>query len=390
MNRYFAKANQLFSYSQHIRRDLHRFPELGFQEIRTASVIAEELHKMGLHPVTGIAETGVIAQIEGRSPTPVLMIRCDMDALPITEETGAEYASNNPGVMHACGHDGHVAIGLTVAQILSELKSELNGSVRLVFQPAEEGLGGAERMIDGGALGDLVPTMALGLHIWNEKPLGWLGISPGPVMAAAEIFEIEVRGRGGHGALPHLAVDPVSASAQIVQALQTIVSRNVSPLQSAVVSVTSIHGGEAFNVIPPIVQLQGTIRTFEPAVRKAVLERFEQIVNGVASATGCTVKIALRSLTPAVINDAAITEKVSACARTILPDSILQDDFRTMGSEDMAFFMNVIPGCFIFIGSADPVRGLNVPHHHPRFDFDERVLAHAAALLAGAAIELQA
>jgi len=388
MNRFLDLAQQLFPYSQRIRRDLHRFPELGFQEYRTAGVIARELGNIGLEVTTGVAQTGVIAEIEGRRPEPVLMMRFDMDALPIVEETNAEYASQNPGVMHACGHDGHVAIGLSVAHLLNEMRNELNGTVRLIFQPAEEGLGGAERMIAEGALGEIPPQFALGLHVWNEKPLGWLGIASGPMMAAAEIFEVEIIGSGGHGALPHLAVDPINAAAQIVVALNAIVARNVSPLQSAAVSVTLIHGGETFNVIPSKVRLQGTIRTFDPEARSTVLERFEQIVNGVALSARCKANINLKSLTPAVVNEAGITQKVIVSARRILPDSIILTDFRTMGSEDMAFFLNKAPGCFIFIGSANPAKKLDAPHHHPRFDFDEEVLAQAAALLTGAAIDL--
>lgn len=388
MNRFLDLAQQLFPYSQRIRRDLHRFPELGFQEYRTAGVIARELGNIGLEVTTGVAQTGVIAEIEGRRPEPVLMMRFDMDALPIVEETNAEYASQNPGVMHACGHDGHVAIGLSVAHLLNEMRNELNGTVRLIFQPAEEGLGGAERMIAEGALGEIPPQFALGLHVWNEKPLGWLGIASGPMMAAAEIFEVEIIGSGGHGALPHLAVDPINAAAQIVVALNAIVARNVSPLQSAAVSVTLIHGGETFNVSPSKVRLQGTIRTFDPEARSTVLERFEQIVNGVALSARCKANINLKSLTPAVVNEAGITQKVIVSARRILPDSIILTDFRTMGSEDMAFFLNKVPGCFIFIGSANPAKKLDAPHHHPRFDFDEEVLAQAAALLTGAAIDL--
>lgn len=214
---------------------------------------------------TGLADTGVVALLEGARPGPVLLVRFDMDALSILEETGAPYASQNPGVMHACGHDGHTAIGLTVARMLHAHRDELAGAVKFVFQPAEEGLGGAERMIAEGALEDPKPELTLALHVWNEKPLGWFGVAAGPAMAGAEIFKIKVRGKGGHGAVPHLAVDPVLASAQIVAALQSIVARNVAPLQAAVVSVCTIHGGEAFNVIPQAVELAGTIRTFRAA-----------------------------------------------------------------------------------------------------------------------------
>ncbi len=205
-----------------------------------------------------------------------MLIRADMDALPILEETGAPYASQNPGVMHACGHDGHTAVLLTVAKILYSHRAELGGTIKFMFQPAEEGMGGAEKMISDGILENPKVDVALGLHVWNEKPVGWIGISNGPAMAGAEIFRIKVVGRGGHGAVPHLAVDPILASAQIVTALQGIVSRNVAPLETAVVSVCTIHAGETFNVIPPVVEMTGTIRTFEPSVRVRVLERFDK------------------------------------------------------------------------------------------------------------------
>jgi amidohydrolase len=384
----YSAAQNLFNYSQHLRRDFHRHPELGFQEIRTAGIVARELQEMGLEVTTGIGKTGVVALLEGNRPGPVLMMRFDMDALPIVEETGAEYASQTPGVMHACGHDGHTAIGLTVARLLQERADELPGTVKLVFQPAEEGLGGAESMIADGALRDPAPIYTLGLHLWNEKPLGWLGLASGPVMAASEIFEIRVTGKGGHGALPHQTIDPVLACALITTALQSIPSRNVSPLQAAVISVTSLRAGEAFNVIPPYTEMKGTIRTFEPEVRQLVLRRFREVVEGVALALGCSVEINLQSLTPAVSNDPQVTDFVRRAAKKALPTVNQDYANRTMGSEDMAYFMQEVPGCFVFVGSANPERGLDAAHHHPRFDFDERALVQGAALMTAAAFEI--
>jgi amidohydrolase len=381
MDQSLIEAQNLFEYTQGLRRDLHRFPELGFQERRTAGIVARELSNLGLEIRTGVAETGVVALIEGKQPGPVVLLRFDMDALPIQEQTGAEYASQHPGVMHACGHDGHTAIGLTVARLLHASRSEWNGAVKLVFQPAEEGLGGAKRMVAEGLLENPVPDVALGLHLWNERPLGWLGITPGPMMSAAETFKVRLTGKGGHGAAPHLAVDPVLAAAQVVTGLQSIVSRNVALLQTAVVSVTTIHAGEVFNVIPSHVELQGTIRTFEPAVRERVLRRFEQIVRGVAAAFECEANIELTPVSPAVVNDAAVTQRVHEIAKNLLPDNQISSDERTMGSEDMSFILQQVPGCFIFIGSANAARGLDAAHHHPRFDFDEQALPGAVALL---------
>jgi amidohydrolase len=370
-----------------MRRDFHRHPELGFREVRTAGIVAKELNHLGLEVSTGIAETGVVALLEGGKPGPVVLLRFDMDALPILEETEAEYASLTPGVMHACGHDGHTAIGLTVAQLLNERREELAGTVKFVFQPAEEGLGGAERMVAEGVLENPKPDYALALHLWNEKPLGWLGISPGAVMAASESFVVTLTGKGGHGANPHQTIDPVFATAQIITALQSIVSRNVPPRESAVVSVTAIKAGEAFNVIPSSVELKGTIRTFNPEVREMVLRRFHQIVEGTAQALLCQAEIRVKEITPAVVNDRAVTDRIQAAARKILPEHIVVTDGATMGSEDMAFMMQTIPGCYFFVGSANHERGLNFAHHHPRFDFDEQALGQAVALMTAAAEE---
>jgi len=229
------------------------------------------------------------------------------------------------------------------------------------------------------------PKLTLALHLWNEKPIGWLGISPGSVMAAAEIFKIRILGKGGHGAVPHLAIDPVLAAAAVVLALQSIPARNVSPLRSAVISVTTVHGGEIFNVIPPAVEMSGTIRTFEPEVRSLVLERFRQVTQGVAGAYGCQVEIDLKDLAPAVINDAQVSAEVLEVARRLLPEHQISVDHATMGSEDMSFMMQEVPGCFFFVGSANHEKGLDAPHHHPRFDIDEAALPQAAALMAAAA-----
>ena len=388
MNDFLAEAEALFKYSQSLRRDFHRHPELGFQELRTAGIVARELNEMGLEVTTGIAETGVVALIEGKRPGPVALLRFDMDALPILEETGVEYTSQNPGVMHACGHDGHTAIGLTVARLLHDHRQELTGTVKLVFQPAEEGLGGAERMVSEGVLEQPKPDFTLALHLWNEKPLGWLGIAPGATMAAAEIFRLRIMGSGGHGALPHLAKDPLISAAQIIMAIQTIVSRNVSPLQAAAISVTRVHGGETFNVIPSEVELQGTIRTFEPPVKERVLSRLEEIVTGTAKSLGCHAELEQKSMTPAVVNDPQLAAQVQAVARQVLSTSTLDTTYRSMVSEDMAYMMQTIPGCYFFIGSSNPEKGLDAGHHHPRFNFDEQVLPRAAALMAAAATQL--
>jgi amidohydrolase len=388
MDDLFIEAGELFEYTRMLRRDFHRNPELGFHEVRTSGIIARELNQFGISIKTGLAQTGVMALIEGDLPGPVVLLRFDMDALPIDEETGVEYASINPGVMHACGHDGHMAVGITVARILQDHHKDLHGMVKIIFQPAEEGLGGAERMIAEGVLKDPVPDYALAFHLWNERPAGWLGIPEGPLMAGADMFTVKISGRGGHGALPQLTIDPIVTAAQITSALQSIVARNVSPLQSAVVSVTRIQAGEVFNIIPQTVEMVGTLRTFEPEVRQEVQRHFNQIVAGVAAGFGCEASVDIQLLTPAVMNDSEVAKTVQAVARKLWPEIQIDRQYKSMVSEDMAFIIEKIPGCYVLVGSANAEHGLNFGHHHPRFNFDENVLPYATALMAAATIAL--
>jgi amidohydrolase len=394
MPNFLSHAQELFPYTQSLRRDFHMHPEIGFREIRTAGIVAKELEALGIEVTKGVGKTGVVGLLEGGKPGPTLLLRFDMDALPITEETGAEYASQNSGVMHACGHDGHTAIGLTVAKMLHQHRDELAGTIKFCFQPSEEGsngeeIGGNEMMIRDGVLDAPKVDMSLSLHLWNEKPLGWLGVASGPVMAGAEIFTVKINGRGGHGALPQNTLDPIVVAAQIINALQTIVSRNVAPLETAVVSVTTIHAGTAFNVIPQTAELTGTIRTFDLGVRQKVVDRFEQIACGVGEALGCQVEVEIKRMTPALVNNEEITSKVQDAARRILSESELETaGYLTMGAEDMAFMQEKVPGCYFFVGSNDKSRHLDYGHHHPKFDFDEQALVHASALMASAAIDV--
>jgi amidohydrolase len=343
---------------------------------------------MGFEVKTGVGKTGIVAILEGNSTGPVILLRFDMDALPIQEETMAEYASINNGVMHACGHDGHVAVGLTVARILNQHRNEIKGTIKLIFQPAEEGLGGAEHMIVEGILTNPKPDIALALHVWNEKPVGWLGIVPGPVMAAADSFDVKIIGKGGHGAVPNLCNDPILAASQVINLLQGIVSRNVSPLESAVITVGSIRGGDAFNVIPPEVEMKGTIRTFEPEIREMVIKRFHQIVENVSVALECTSTINIRPITPTLVNHPEVTKQVQQVAERLLSNFQLDFNTITMGSEDMAFIMQEIPGCYFFVGSANKEKKLDASHHHPKFDFDESVLPTAVGLMLASTMKL--
>lgn len=394
MTDFFQEARSLFPYLQSMRRDFHVHPELGFREVRTGSIVAGELEGLGLEVTKGVGKTGVVALLEGSQPGPTLLLRFDMDALPIQEETGAEYASQNPGVMHACGHDGHTAIGLAVAKLLQNHHNELAGTVKFCFQPAEEGLngeecGGNQMMIRDGVLESPRVDQTLSLHLWNDQPLGWIGVASGPVLAGAEMFSVRLTGKGGHGASPQLTIDPIVAAAQVIGALQTVVSRNVAPLQSAVITVTTARAGTAFNVIPQEAELTGTIRTFDPDVRSKVLARFDEIVQGVGQALGCQVDIDLRRVTPTLVNDERMAARVQQVARVVLPS--LDLDTRgclTMGSEDMAFMQEVVPGCYFFVGSNNKDQHLDYGHHHPKFDFDEEALPRGAALMAAAALEM--
>lgn len=382
------EARELFPYTQSLRRDFHRHPELGYQETYSSSVIVRELSGMGLVPQTGVAETGVVTMLEGGEPGPVVLLRFDMDALPVEEATGAEYASEFPGRMHACGHDGHMAIGLTVARMLIHHRNQLKGSIKFVFQPAEEGLNGAERMVEQGVMENPSVDAALALHLWNEKPIGWIGASPGPLMAGSAIFDINLTGRGGHGAIPHQAVDPVVTAAQVILGLQTIISRNIPPLEGAVISVTKVHAGEAFNIIPTKVELGGTLRWYADSVKEKLFERFHQVTQGVSATMGCIATVNLQMLTPAVINDPGIAELAGSIIQQMYPDAEIDRQFRTMGSEDFAFMMQKVPGCYLLIGSANDALGLNFSHHHPMFDFDEAVLPRASAILAALAMQV--
>lgn len=372
-----ALREQLVSW----RRDFHRHPELALQEHRSAGIVAQVLQDLGYDVETGVAETGIVALLRGDESDPVVMARFDMDALPILEANETAYVSQNRGVMHACGHDGHMAIGLGVATLMARHRDELSGTLKLVFQPGEEGGDGAKIMVREGVLEDPHPDVALIAHLWNEKAVGTVNVTAGPVMAAAEKWFCTVTGKGGHGALPHRAVDPVVAASHVVTALQTVVSRNVSPLETAVVTVGSIQGGNAFNVIPDCVELSGTIRTYDSDVRENVLRRVREIVENVAAGCGASTDLRITHLTPAVINDPTIVEVVREAAKAVVGPENVASGERTMGSEDAAYFMEEVPGCYFFVGSANSERGLDAPHHSPRFDFDEDALPVGVAVM---------
>jgi amidohydrolase len=365
-----------------LRHELHQHPELAFEEQQTARVVAQALTGLGLDVQTGVGKTGVMGLLEGSEPGPTVMVRCDMDALPIDEQSSAAYVSQTPGKMHACGHDGHTAIALGVAEILAQHRAAMHGRVKFVFQPAEETGQGALAMIDDGVLSNPSPDVCLGLHLWNELPVGEVAVTPGPIMAGADSFYVTIEGRGGHGALPHLTADPVLAMAHSVTALQSIVSRNVSPLATAVISTTQVQAGSAVNIIPDTCRFSGTIRTFDPVVRQRVLDRIEAIIGGTAATLGCRAHVEFELMSLPVINNEHVAARVGARAVQILPGLTYHRDFRTMAAEDVAYFLTKVPGLFMLVGSANAARKLNYPHHHPSFDFDEDALLNGMILMA--------
>ena len=358
------------------RRQFHQRPELGFQERLTSEFVSQHLQKWGINHQTGIAQTGIVATIDSGKPGPVVAIRADMDALPIQEENQVPYRSQHDGIMHACGHDGHTAIALGTAYYLSQHRQDFQGIVKLIFQPAEEGPGGAKPMIEEGVLQNPDVDTIFGLHLWNNLPLGTVGVRSGPLMGAVECFDCSIFGKGGHGAIPDQTVDSIVVSAQIVNALQTIVSRNVNPMDSAVVTVGELHAGTAHNVIADTAQISGTVRYFNPALEDFIGKRIEDIIAGVCQSHGAKYKLDYWQLYPALINDDRMAELVrSVAAQVVETPAGVVPTCQTMAGEDMSFFLQQVPGCYFFLGSANPDRGLAYPHHHPRFDFDETVLA---------------
>jgi amidohydrolase len=364
-----------------LRRDIHHHPELGFQEERTCSLVMKHLAELGLSPRV-LAGTGVTALVNGPVPGKTLMVRSDLDGLPIVEETEASWKSANMGVMHACGHDFHTAILLGTAKSLVQGRPE-KGRVKLNFQPAEEGLNGAGAMIKAGIMESPRVDAVLGYHIWQSLPVGRIGVVTGPAMAAVDRFRVTLRGKGGHAAYPHRSVDPVLVAAHVITALQSIVARNVDPLEAAVVTVARIQSGTAFNIIPPEAHLEGTVRTFSKNAGRTIPRRFREIVNGVSKSLGARADIEyVREHSP-LVNDAGMAEFMRGVVRQVMGKGGLADAHPSMGGEDHAAYQELVPGCYIFIGSA-PKRGEAFPHHHPRFNPDEDALEIGVSVMAEA------
>jgi amidohydrolase len=379
--RTLAEARRIEKELVETRRTIHRTPELGFEESETCRLVKGRLEAIGLKPRV-IAGTGVSALIEGGRPGRVLMLRADMDALPILEETGLPFASQKPGKMHACGHDFHTSILLGVSRLLAAERPE-KGTVKLNFQPAEEGLHGAKGMIEAGIMERPAVDAAFGYHIWQGIPVGQVGVVTGPAMAAVDTFTITIHGVGGHAAYPHKSVDPVMIAAQIIGAIQSIASRTVNPLDSVVVTVASIHGGTAFNIIPPSVEMKGTVRSFSKLVRREVPRRMATLVRQIAAAHGGRGELQFSHEDPALVNDAKLATFFREVVTDVVGRKNLIDTEPSMGGEDMAFYQEMVPGCYIFVGSGP--KGTVYPHHHPKFNPDEAVLPIATAIMTEAA-----
>jgi amidohydrolase len=371
------------------RRHLHEHPELGFEEVETSRFVAERLQALGVEEIrTGIAKTGVTGLIRGgRGPGRTVLLRADMDALPILEENDVPYVSQHAGVMHACGHDGHTAVLLGVARLLMDQRDSFAGTVKLLFQPAEElPPGGAKPMIEAGVLEDPHVDAVFGLHVDQDAPVGRISLIAGPAMAAADRFTIVIKGKGGHGAKPQTTIDPIAVGSQIVVALQTLMSREYDPIATGVVSVCAFLSGSAFNVIPDTAELRGTVRTFTSENRELLSRRVPELVKGIAAAMRAEADVKYDFGYPATINDPEMIELVREVAGDVVGAENVVNAEPRMGAEDFSYFLQERPGAFFFVGSNNEARGLTWGHHHPRFDIDEAVLGVGVETLAQTAL----
>ena len=363
-----------------MRRELHAHPEVGFTEQWTSAFVRRRLEGAGL-PVREMAGTGLLATLQGGKPGPTVLMRAELDALAIQEASDAPYRSQVDGAMHACGHDAHMAIALTVAERMAEIRDDLRGTIKFAFQPAEEIAGGAKQMVDEGALENPAVDRAVALHVWQDTPVGKVGVASGPFWAAVDDLTFTVHGKSGHGAMPHQTVDAIVVSAQIITALQTVVSRTRSPFAPAVLTVGSIQGGTTWNIIADRVVMRGTLRTFDPAVRERLLDRLTQIAQGVAASMEASCDVEDRFGAPPVVNDPDLATLTRDAILTVMDEENVIVSEPSAGGDDFAYFAQTSPGCLFVVGSSNAQRGLDKGHHHPSFDIDESCLPIAAASL---------
>lgn len=382
-----SRATEIQNRLVEIRRDIHRHPELGLQETRTAALIASELKQLGLEVQTGVGVTGVVGLLRGSEPGKTVLLRADIDCLAMTEMNQTDYVSEYPGRMHACGHDAHTTWLLGTAMILSSMKDKIKGNVKFVFQPAEEGPGGAERMISEGVLENPKVDYAFGAHVWPSIDVGKIATKDGPMMAAPDKFNLRIYGRGGHASTPELTIDPISIAVQVYNSLQTIVSRRVSPLDAVVVSITMFNGGTAHNIIPDYVDITGSVRSLLPETRAKLPIMIEEIIKGIVEANHGTYTYDYQPYYPPLINHTEANVYVKAATSLILGENaVLELDKPVMGGEDFSYFIEKVPGTFFFIGTRNEEKGIVHGLHHPKFDIDEVILSKASAVMAQTAI----
>lgn len=375
------RIDELFEEMVAIRRDIHQHPELGCEENRTAALIENTLKQLGIE-TSRVAGTGVVGIIEGQKPAPVVMLRADMDALPITEESDLSYKSINGGVMHACGHDAHTAILLTAAKILQENRSSLKGTVKLVFQPDEERAGAIE-MVKEGVLENPAVDAAFALHLWSYLPSGQIGISAGPIMAGLDVFQIKIKGVGGHTGAPENSIDPVLTAANVIQTVQSLQTREISNLKSTVIMFGKIHGGTKGSIIPESVELEGTIRFLYkggPDSEEQPTERFIRIVEGVCTTHRCACEIKVEHENIPLINNLQMAQLARETALEIFPSESAIVDNRSLAGEDFSEFASRVPGVLVFLGTANEVCLSHYPHHHAQFNIDEETMKEGVAM----------
>ncbi|PTM59058.1 amidohydrolase [Desmospora activa DSM 45169] len=377
---FLQKACQLQGELTAWRRDFHRHPELGFEEERTAAIVADHLESLGLEVKRGVGKTGVVGLLRGKEPGPCIGIRADMDALPIQDQKEIAYRSTIPGKAHVCGHDAHTSILMGTAQFLSQQAKIARGSVKFIFQPAEEGLGGAEVMIQDGVLQDPPVDAIIGLHVNTTIPTGRITLVKGVGCAAADEILIRIIGKGGHAAQPHQAVDSVSVTAEVLSALQHIVSRQMDPLESAVITIGKIQGGAAGNIIAPDVNMIGTVRTLNPLVREQMPERIEQVIKGVTTALGADYEFTYNKGYPSIVNDGVMVDRMKHTATRVLGSDRYEMVKPTMGGEDFSYFTQQVPGVFFRLGVRNEAKQCTYPGHHPMFNLDEAALPIGVAL----------
>ena len=372
------------------RRDLHQHPELAFEEVRTADIVGKHLENLGMDVTRGIAETGVVGLLQGANQGPTLMIRADMDALPVQEPDDRPYSSAIDGKMHACGHDGHTAVAMAVASILAKYRDSLNGQVKFVFQPAEEIIAGGKAMMDAGVMQDPKVDKVLVFHMWSPLPVGTVAVQPGPIFSSVDEISITINGKGGHGGLPHLSVDPIPIACQLIGALQTLISRETPASQPVVLGFGSINGGSQFNIIPETVEMRGNLRTLDDTIRRHLLTRIEEMSDSTARAMGASCTVQRVRGAPVMMNDAAMSDVIADVARGVVGnDKVITTPPSPVG-DDASYFLREAPGCYFLVGCSNDKRGIGAPHHSPQFDIDEDSLAVATNVMTGAALKLLA